>query len=240
MHSAYRLAVLAGLMLPLALGAQTEEAQEGPWSGSLGIGYVAVGGNSDSESINVNGELQYELDRWRHVLTASAVGASQDDETTAEAYRAAFTSQYDLTESVFVFGTADYSKNKFSGYDRQISQTAGLGWRVLDSPAHQLDLTIGAGARQSRLRDGSSENEAVGRFGADYSWQISETSSLSQRLDVVSGSANTVLESTTELRASIYGNLAMVLGYNIKRNTSVPDDSRNTDTLTTVSLEYQF
>jgi len=238
MHSAFRLATLAGLLLPFALGAQTEE--EGPWSGRLGLGYVAVGGNSDSETINVNAELQYDRDRWHHALTASAIGASQDDETTAEAYRAAFTSQYDLNESIFVFGTADYNKNKFSGYDRQISQTAGLGWRALRTPRHQLDLSLGAGARQSKLRDGSSENEAVGRAGADYTWQISETSSLGQRFDVVSGAENTVLESTSELRASIYGNLALVLGYNVKRNTSVPDDSRNTDTLTTVSLEYQF
>jgi putative salt-induced outer membrane protein len=237
MRSAFRLAMMAGLLLPFALGAETAE---GPWSGSFALGYVAVGGNSDSESVNVRGELGFRRDRWRHLLTASAVGASQDDETTAEAYRAVFTSQYDLTERVFVFGTADYSKDKFSGFDRQISETAGLGWRVLNTPTHELDLSIGAGARQSKLRDGSSDNEAVGRAGVRYAWQISETASFGQTLDVVSGSDNTTLESQTDLRAAIVGNLAMTLGYNIKRNTSVPPDSRNTDTLATVALEYKF
>lgn len=237
MRSAFRLAVLAGLLLPFNLHAETEE---GPWSGSVALGYVAVGGNSDSETVNFRGELKYDRDRWHHILTASAVGASQDDETTAEAYRAAFTTQYDLSERIFLFGTADYVKDKFSGYDRQISETAGIGWRALRTASHQLDLSIGAGARQSKLRDGSSENEAVGRAGAKYAWQISETASFGQSLDVVSGSENTVLESQTELKAAIVGNLAMALGYNIKRNTSVPPGSRNTDTLATVSLEYKF
>lgn len=240
MRSALRLAVLAGLLLPFTLAAETVETTEGPWSGSVALGYVAVGGNSESESVNFRGEINFRRDRWRHVLTASAVGASQDDQTTAEAYRAVFTTQYDLTERVFVFGTADYNKDKFSGFDRQISETAGIGWRALKTTSHQLDLTIGAGARQSKLRDGSSQNEAVGRAGARYEWQISETASFGQTLDVVSGSDNTALESQTDLRAAIVGNLAMTLGYNIKRNTSVPPGSRNTDTLATVALEYQF
>lgn len=237
MRSAFRLAAVAGLLLPFSLAAETAQ---GPWSGSVALGYVAVGGNSDSESVNFRGELKYDRDRWHHILTASAVGASQDDETTAEAYRAAFTTQYDLNDRLFVFGTADYNKDKFSGYDRQISETAGIGWRALRTASHQLDLSIGAGARQSKLRDGSSENEAVGRAGAKYAWQISETASFNQVLDVVSGADNTVLESQTDLKASIVGNLAMTLGYNIKRNTSVPPGSRNTDTLATVALEYKF
>jgi len=237
MHALMRMAGIASLLLSTAVAAEEEK---GPWSGSVSLGYVAVGGNSDSETLNFRTQLRYDAERWHHILAASAVGASQDDETTAEAYRISWTTQYDLSQAIFLFGNADYNKDKFSGYDRQISETAGIGWRAIRTAAHQLDLSIGAGARQSKLRDGSSDNEAVGRGNVRYEWEISDNSAFLQTLNVVSGSDNTVLESVSELKASIIGNLAMALGYTIKRNTSVPAGSRNTDTLATVALEYRF
>ncbi|MCC5795016.1 MAG: DUF481 domain-containing protein [Chromatiales bacterium] len=233
------LALLAATMAcsPLVLA---DEAREGPWSGSVRFGYVAVGGNTDSETVNFRTRVNYDRNRWHHTFTASAVGASQDDQTTAEAYRASLNSQWDINPQVFVFGDLDYLKDKFSGFDQQISEVLGLGWRALKTDRQRLDLTIGAGARQSRLRDGSSDNEAVGKAGLDYTWQISETASFNQAGTAVSGSDNTRLESVTELSANIVGNLAMVLGYTLTRNTSVPAGSRNTDTLVDLALEWRF
>jgi putative salt-induced outer membrane protein YdiY len=62
----------------------------------------------------------------------------------------------------------------------------------------------------------------------------------SHDLIVESGSSNTSIESIAALRARLVGNLALVFSYRIKRNSDVPADIEDTDTFTSVALEYAF
>ena len=86
----------------------------------------------------------------------------------------------------------------------------------------------------------SSENEATLRGATDYTWNFSETGAFVQTFIVESGSENTYMESTSEVKANLVGNIALVGSYTIKRNTSVPVGSEKRDTFTAISLEYGF
>lgn len=216
-----------------------KEAPEG-WSGSIAGGYVAVRGNSESETENFKAEALYDTGRWHHSLLGTAVGASQDNETSAEAYKAQARTKYDLAERYYAFGLAEYNKDRFSSYDYQIFEAAGLGWRVFRSKTMELNLEAGPGLTQSKLQSGEDQNEMVGRVGGDYHWHISENAVFSEKLSSSIGSDNTYMESLTELKASIVGNLALVLGYLWKHNTDVDPGTDKSDTLTSVSLEYKF
>jgi putative salt-induced outer membrane protein len=57
---------------------------------------------------------------------------------------------------------------------------------------------------------------------------------------VESGSENTFIESVSEVKATLIGELALVASYTIRRNTTVPAGSEKTDTFTALSLEYAF
>jgi putative salt-induced outer membrane protein len=221
------------------------------WSGSVAAGYVAVRGNSDSTNANLKGELLYDQDRWHHSGLVTAIGANQDNETSSEAYKAQVKSKYDLSERIYAFGLGEWNKDRFSAYDHQIYEVAGLGWRVLRTDNQELNLEAGLGATQSKLRQPdppnppltSSErdvNEVVGRLGADYHWHISENALFSEKLSSSIGSDNTFIESLTELKAGIIGNVALVLGYLVKHNTDVLPGTDKTDTQTSISLEYKF
>ena len=61
-----------------------------------------------------------------------------------------------------------------------------------------------------------------------------------QTLIVESGSDNTYMESISEVKARLVGNIALVASYTIKRNSSVPVGSEKRDTFTAISLEYAF
>ena len=54
------------------------------------------------------------------------------------------------------------------------------------------------------------------------------------------GSDNTYIESLTELKAGVIGNLALVLGYLFRHNTDVLPGTDKTDTQTSISLECKF
>ena len=106
-----------------------------------------------------------------------------------------------------------------------------------------LDVEVGLGARQAELRSGLEQDESIGRAALQYAWQISDTSEFSQSLIIESGSSNTSTESVSELRASIFGNVALVLSYRLRNNSDVPAlpaGIQKTDRFTAISLEYGF
>jgi putative salt-induced outer membrane protein len=243
MGIAPRLLAALGLGLVATSGMAHGEKGAAPpegWSGSVAAGYVAVRGNSESTTANFKGEVMYDRDRWHHGALATALGASQDDETSAEAYKALLKSKYDLTEIIYVFGLAEYNKDRFSSYDHQIFEIGGVGWRVFHTDTQELNLEAGVGATQSELQDGTDNDEVVGRAGADYHWHISENAVFSEKLASTMGSDNTYIESLTELKAGVLNNLALVLGYLVKHNTEVLPGTDKTDTQTSLSLEYKF
>ena len=241
-------------MAAVAIAPADKAADEGPWSAKVAGGYAKTSGNSDSSAANFSGEGRYDKDRWHHILGATAVVTSSAEnrdtssETTAESYWGGFKSQYDLAPALYGFGSLDWYKDRFSAYDHQLYEAAGLGWRILRSETQKLDIELGAGAKQARQVSGEDQNEAIGLLRGLYTWQISKNAAFVQKLAVLSGSDNTYTESTSELKAGIIGNLSMVLGYTWKHNTDVEVDTSlvppraydKTDTYTTVSLEYVF
>lgn len=238
------------LLQAAAAQGQTSEQPEG-WSGTVAAGYVAVQGNADSSSANFKTELLYGTGRWHHSGLLTAIGASQDNQTSSEAYKAQLKTKYDLSEVIYAFGLAEYNKDRFSSYDHQLFEVAGVGWRVLKAAVQELNLEAGLGATQSKLRQPdppavplpSSErdiNEVVGRVGGDYRLQLSENAVFAQKVAATIGSDNTYIESLSELKAGVIGNLAIALGYLVKHNTDVVSETDKTDTQTSVSLEYRF
>jgi len=241
----YRLRVWILAVGLLAAGTAVAGEQD-PWSGKVAFGYLGVSGNTETETINFSTEINYDLQRWHHTLLATAFGSSSEDddtgenETTSEAYKASYKVKYDLTERTYVFGFLDYNKDRFSGYDKQTYESIGLGRRILNTERHKLSGEIGAGARQSDLRDGMNADEAIGFTSVEYDWKISENADFMQKISVFSGSDNTYVESISELKAGIIGDLALALSYTVKRNSDVPAGSDKTDTYTAISLEYAF
>lgn len=214
--------------------------EPGPWLVKATLGYLATGGNTESSSLNTGFAVEYAEGRWQHALEGSAIRSSEDEQTTAEAYALGWKSEYNWTDTDYLFGRVDWRRDRFSGYDRQVSETIGYGRRLIDTGTHVLNAEIGGGARQSALADGSSESEAILRAGLDYAWQFSETAQFTQVFAVESGSDNTYLESVSALKANLAGSLALVASYSIRNNSSVLPGIENRDTFTALSLEYAF
>jgi len=233
------LVMLAVLASPATLMAQQEEP-ESPWAGSATLGYLATSGNTETSTLNTGFEIGYTVGKWEHMFDGSAVNASENDVKTAESYAANWKSERNITDHDFLFGRLSWRKNLFSGFNTQFSQTIGYGRRLIDADKHKLNGELGAGARQSTLQDGTSENETVFRGGIYYKWLFSETAEFRQDVTVEAGELNTYLESVSALSAQLIGDLALVASYTVKANSDVPPSTEKTDTYTALSLEYSF
>jgi putative salt-induced outer membrane protein len=229
-------------MVTRAALAQAPAAPLGdPLIGNVSLGYLGTNGNTESKNANASMKATWDLDGpWQHDWTALAINARTDGLTTAESYSAGYKAQRDFSETSYLFFSTDWRQDRFSGYDRQVSQAVGYGRRLLDTERHMLSLEGGGGAKQSDLITGEELDEAIVRGALDYLLAISDNSEFNQKLLIEQGDDNRYTESTTALKARIVGNIALVLSFVIKSNSEVPAGIEETDRFTTLSLEYAF
>jgi putative salt-induced outer membrane protein len=233
--------IVAAVLVPL-LFAQIAAAQSAgdAISGKASLGYLATSGNTDSTSANAALNLLYAREIWSYEGDLNAITATNSGTTTAKAYSAALEARRDFNEHSYLFTTLDWAQDRFSSFDRRLSESAGYGRRLINTDAHVLNAEIGAGARQLDLSDGTSQNDAIARAALDYGWTITETTNFGQDLTIESGSSNTSLVSVSELRARLFGDIALVLSYRLKRNSDVLPGKAKTDRFTAISIEYAF
>ncbi|MEL7447715.1 MAG: DUF481 domain-containing protein [Pseudomonadota bacterium] len=235
------LCIPAALLLSLPAVAQEEEEPESPWSGKVGLAYLATSGNTENKSLGFNTEVGYKTGKWEHMANFSAINAEQNSVRSAEAYNGGWNTRYNFNESNYLFGRLNYLKDRFAGFEDQFSQTAGYGRRVIGTERHTLDLEIGAGAKQLEARDGTKEDDFIARGFLDYKWAFSDTAEFTQQLLIEAGDTNTLTESKSALNATLIGDLALVVSFTVRNNSDVPDPSfEKTDTFTGISLEYTF
>ena len=232
--------LVAALVAPVSTLAQDAEEPEGPWSGKASLGYLATSGNTDNSTLNTGFEVAYAINKWTHEFKAAAIQASESSVTTAESYDAGWKSERKIGDKDFLFGRLDWRKTRFGAFDTQFSQTVGYGRTLIDSEKHKLNGELGGGARQSEAQDGTTSSETIGRGGLYYKWLFSETAEFGQDLTTEVGQDNTFYESVTAIKSRLYGDLALVASYTIRRNTDVPPTIEKTDTYTAISLEYAF
>ncbi len=214
-------------------------AKEG-WQGSVSLGYVATTGNTSTRSLNAQALAGYMGGPWQDLLSFQAIEASADGETTAENYDLNGQSNYSFTANDYVFGLADYLRDTFSGYQHRTSEIVGYGRRLLTTDTQQLNVEFGAGARQTRFTNDTSESELVEMLAANYLWKFTEKSNFSENLSVTHGTDNTFTQSVTALTTNLAGDFALSVSYTVKHNSSVLPGLKNTDTITAMSLVYTF
>jgi putative salt-induced outer membrane protein len=236
------------VLCALGVGAAAQEEEDPPlgWSGNAAFGFTATTGNAESSNLTLGLGVEYRTKRWLHEFIANALRASGQEESTgevaktAERYQFAYQGNWALTDRSYLFGRANFDRDLFSGVRRNVSQTLGYGHTILALDRHTLDIEAGLGAKQLRRDDDSELNEAILRTGFRYGWQISENSQFRQSVFVEAGQENIFTESITELQARLIGNLAMAVSYTLRNNTDVSPTAVQTDTFTTINLQYTF
>ncbi len=95
---------------------------------------------------------------WQDLLSLQALQSSENGVTTAENYDLNGQSDYSFSDTDYVSGMADYLRDTFSDYRRRTSEILGYGRRLLATDTQQLDLEFGAGVRQTRNTNDTSDN----------------------------------------------------------------------------------
>ena len=211
------------------------------WKGEGELGYTTTSGNSDSESLNTKLSVSKEKNKWRHKASIEALKSSTDNVTSADRFVFTEKTEYLFGEKTYSFVSLRYEDDEFTGFVYQSSVSLGIGSRFIESDTHVLDASAGLGFRRTKdVLTMLIHEDAILKLEANYKYTVSDNAILSEDVLVESGSENTHSESVTALKTKINGNLSSKISYAVKRNSNVPVGTKNTDTVTTVSLIYGF
>ena len=220
------------------------------WSGEGEIGGFQSSGNTDSVGIAASLKMKREGIDWSHRLRARLDYQRQNGQTSREQYLLAYAPRWQFNDRMFIYGLAQYERDKIQGFSGRYAVSGGVGYKLVDSDTLNLSVKAGPAYRVTEYTDGRTENSIAALAGLDFDWQIFERLSFTQDANalaetggqaqlIVDGS-NTSLTFVSGLDFEISNRLRSRLSYQIDYDSNPPVGKVSTDTLTRATLIYGF
>jgi putative salt-induced outer membrane protein len=211
------------------------------WSGEIEIGGSRSTGNTERDQASGAIKVKKAQNLWIHEANLRFDYAREDKETSARKLLSNFESRYDPSNGFYAFLFVQYEDDQFSGFDFELTESAGVGYRLIQNDWVTWSLELGPGGRQSVVSEtDKTESEIVGRGNSEFIWNISETAKLTNDTNVITGSDRTTTENTIALSTTIIGKLLGRLSFRVRHNSAPPSGTKSTDTLSKISLAYEF
>lgn len=227
-------------VITMLLGQHTLAQEENGVSTEVEFGAIATTGNTEDESIQFKGTIDWIRDQWEYSFSLDAFRSSRQNELAAQRTYYVASADYQLSEVSFVETRLAYEDDRFSGYDNQTDLSVNYGRTLLTNRDNMnLTYTAGIGARQSRSEE-EDFDEVIFRLAGDYDWNISETALFNQELSAEAGNETSIFRSESSIETKILENLSLKFSINVKHQTEVPAGREKTDTATSVTLVMNF
>lgn len=247
--------LVLALLLPLPALAADPPPKDGQWRGNAGAALSASGGNTRSQSLQIETELARETPADRLGLGATlryARGEVDGTETTTAQQASAF-GQYDwnLGPRWYAFGRLALERDDIVALDLRSGLNAGLGWKWLDTPALRLRLSGGVGATDERYAEAQTINgRTATQFrrttmlaALDAEQQFGEATTLTHRLSVepaIGGDGGTRSRYRGDVGMAINRTLSLSVGLRVDHLSQPPAGRRTTDSSLFTGLNWRI
>ena len=252
--------ILAGFEIKLAERKTAETAAKeasirsaglfGNWSGNGEFGAFRATGNSTNTGISTGLTVDRQGIDWRHKLTARVDYQRANGVTTREQFLGRYEPNFNVSSDFYVYALAQYERDRFQGFSARYAVSGGMGYQALKTDAVQLAIKAGPAYRVTEFVDGRGENRLAALVALDFGWSITDRLKLTQATNAVAetgGSAVAIIDSRntsvnliTGLDAKISGKLSARFAYSVEYDSNPPPGAVGTDTLTRMTLVYDF
>jgi len=214
--------------------------------GEAELGATLTTGNTDTSSLKGRLKVKHRINKWENQYLLEGLYKEDSDEITAKRYYLGFQTNYKFDESSYVYASANYEADPFTGFDFKTVFSSGYGYQFIDDSDMSLKAEIGPGYiykqltdKQSALRGYENEENVIAHSVVTFSYNLSPSSKFSQLLVADYGDG---LEgrSETSITANIIGALAMKFAVIVRYNSEALDNKKSTDTETNMTLLYSF
>jgi putative salt-induced outer membrane protein len=210
------------------------------WSGRGELGAFNSTGNSSNTGLTASLALTREGINWRHKLRGRADFQRNNGVTTREQFLAGYEANLKINDRLFAFAAAQYERDRFQGFSARYSLSSGLGYEVIDSEDMSLSVQAGPAYRRTQLVNGATNSNIAGNASLDFDWQIAENIAFTQDASAFIQSGSSTYLSDTGIQAAIADAVSVRLSYTVEHDTAPPFGSENTDTLSRITIIYDF
>lgn len=220
------------------------------WSGRGELGGFRATGNSSNSGVTASLALKRKGIDWTHKLRGRADYQRNNGVTSREQFFASYEPNYNVSDRVFLYGLAQYERNRFQGFSGRYAVSGGVGYQVIDQQDMQLSVKAGPAYRVTQFVNGSSENRLAALVGVDFDWTITDRLKLTHDTNAVTetgtsaqvivDSSNTSVNLVTGLNAKISDRVSARLSYAIEYDSNPPANAVRTDTLSRATIIYDF
>jgi putative salt-induced outer membrane protein len=217
------------------------------WEGEAALGATFTSGNTDERGASGKIDLVKQGLTWRHRIFAEADFQESDGERTRERYGASYQADHRFSPRFYTFGFIGWESDRFAGFNRRFTESAGFGWIAAERPRVRLAFEGGPALRQTRSVFDELEpdadrnrNELSVRGRTNLRWTVVGDLIFTEEAGFVVGDGNDTLFANSALTTKLIGNLSTRLSFDVKHETDPPDDKVKTDTVTRASLVYKF
>ncbi|WP_298442074.1 DUF481 domain-containing protein [uncultured Ferrimonas sp.] len=215
-------------------------------SSEIELGMQYTSGNSETSNFNSRIKAVYDGDGARHEVGLRGYFASDDGDSSAEQYQALYQLDYKLPATQYIFGRGEFKWDRFGSFSRQHTLSSGYGRTPYETKDSKLSLEAGLGYRYNYANldddslDDPSSDEGIFRIASKWRHQLQEYTVVTADASVETGNLNTVAELKLAYRNQFWADLALKFGIDFSYTDDVPEDSKNTDVISTVNLLYSF
>jgi putative salt-induced outer membrane protein YdiY len=220
------------------------------WYTSAELGAITTSGNTEGTSVTGKIDARHEMANWSNEYIFSGyfkedVNHNGDGSTTrtrsAERYSLSAKAAFKLLEDgnrAFLLGS--HVNDKFGAYTRYSSVGVGYGTQLLRREDKSVDVELGPGYFHGESAAGEIESGMTVRGAAQLRWRVSPSAAFSQSVSVERGTSNMHSIAETALSTKINGTMQMKAAFSARNDTNVPENKKNTDTQTSLTLVYSF
>lgn len=220
------------------------------WYTSAELGAISTSGNTTGTSVTGKIDARHEMNNWSNEYIFS--GFFKEDETvnqdgtrtrtrSAERWQVSAKAAFKLLEDgnrAFVLGS--HVNDKFGAYTRYSTLAVGYGTQLLKREDKTIDVEVGPGYFHGESATGEQDSGMTVHGAAQLRWRVSPSAAFSQTVSVERGTSNVHTVAETALSTKINGTMQMKAAFSARSDSKVPEDKKNTDTQTSLTLVYSF
>lgn len=210
------------------------------WKGRVELGGFRSTGSTSEFGVSLGLSAERRSLRWRHALRATVDYRRANGKVSRERMEAAYAPRFNFNHRGFLYGLAQYERDPAVGYDARYTGSAGIGYQLVESDTVDLALDAGPSLRHSAYVDGTSETKIGLRSSAALKWGLTPTLSFKQTASAYVEEDTASLSALSAFDAKLISVLTARLSYNVQYETDSRLTSRRLDTLSKVTLIYDF
>jgi putative salt-induced outer membrane protein YdiY len=212
--------------------------------GGASAGFVSSAGNTDVNSLRLDGDLVARTAADRYTTSASVTRSEDRDVETARNWSASLKYDRFVSSRLFFNANAIFTNDRFRDLDLRTALGAGMGYQVLDLALVKLTADAGVGWVKEALASQPNDSYTAARESAKLDVQL-----VPGRVELfhqhdgyfgVTGDDNLFVRMQNGVRIGLAAGFVTTLRLDLDYDKSPPVGRRNTDKTFALTLGYRF